>query len=182
MDIDRPVFTDGSCIDGRTRCAVFLQNEVAKYRLLDDASIFTAELYAIHQALQRFQKSTLHDFVIYSDSLCSLESIEQLYRTRHPLLKDVINNLAVDKNIAFVWVPGHSNMQGNEKDAKAATKMNTCDLKSKIKKESLATWQNQWEETNSHMLNIKRTTKRWESIKVFNRRAQVVITFYHRIP
>jgi hypothetical protein len=29
---------------------------------------------------------------------------------------------------------------------------------------------------NSHMLNIKRTTKRWQSIKVFNRRAQVVIT------
>jgi hypothetical protein len=26
------------------------------------------------------------------------------------------------------------------------------------------------------MLNIKRTTKRWEAIKVFNRRAQVVIT------
>jgi hypothetical protein len=55
-------------------------------------------------------------------------------------------------------------------------KMNTCDLKSKIKKESLATWQNQWELTTSHMLNIERTTKRWESIKVFNRRAQVLIT------
>jgi hypothetical protein len=39
-------------------------------------------------------------------------------------------------------------------------KMNTCDLKSKIKKESLATWQNQWEQI----------------IKVFNRGAQVVIT------
>jgi hypothetical protein len=96
----RPVFTDVSCIDGRTGCTAFLQNEVAKYRLLDDASIFTAEPYAIHQALQRFQKSTLHDFVIYSDSLSSLESIEQLYRTRHPLLnqiQDVINNLAVEK-------------------------------------------------------------------------------------
>jgi hypothetical protein len=34
-----PVFTDGSCIDGRTVCAVFLPNEVAKYRLLDNASI-----------------------------------------------------------------------------------------------------------------------------------------------
>jgi hypothetical protein len=27
-----PVFTDGSCIDGRTECAVFLPNEEAKYR------------------------------------------------------------------------------------------------------------------------------------------------------
>jgi hypothetical protein len=49
-------------------------------------------------------------------------------------------------------------------------------LKSKIKKESIATLQNQWEQTTSHMLNIQRTTKRWESIKVFNCRAQVVIT------
>jgi hypothetical protein len=43
-----PVFTDGSCIDDSTGCAVFLPKEVAKYRLLNDASIFTAELYAIH--------------------------------------------------------------------------------------------------------------------------------------
>jgi ribonuclease HI len=146
-----PVFTDGSCIYGRTGCTVFLQNEVAKYRLLDDASIFTVELYAIHQSLLRIQELTFHDFVIYSDSLSSLESIEQLYPTRHPLLnqiQDVIHNLAVDKNIAFVWVPRHSNIQGNETAEKAATnlqmlsdlKMNTCNLKSKIKKESLATW------------------------------------------
>jgi hypothetical protein len=45
-------------------------------------------------------------------------------------------------------------------------KMNTCDLKSIIKKETSARWQNQWEQTIS---------PRWESIKVFNRRAQVVI-------
>jgi hypothetical protein len=84
---------------------------------------------------------------------------------------------------SFVWIPGHSNIKGNETAAKVATnlqmpsdlKMKTCDLKSKIKKESLATWKNQWEQTTSHMLNIKRTTKRWESIKVFNQRAQVVI-------
>jgi hypothetical protein len=80
-------------------------------------------------------------------SLSSLESIEQLYPTRHPLLnqiQDDIQNLAVDKNITFVWVPGHSDIQGNETAAKAATnlqmppdlKMSTCDLKSKIKKES----------------------------------------------
>jgi hypothetical protein len=98
---------------------------------LEDASIFTAQLYAIHQALLRIQESTLHDFVIYSDFLSSLESIEQLYQTRHPLLYSY-------------------NIQGNEtadKAAKAATKlqmpsdlkMYTCDLKSKIKKESLAT-------------------------------------------
>jgi ribonuclease HI len=111
------VLTDGSCIDGRTRCAVFLPNEVAKYRLLDDTYIFTAELFGIHQALLRIQESILHNFVIYSDSLSSLESIEQLYPTRHPLLnhiQDVIHNLAVDKNIAFVWVPRHSYIQGNE--------------------------------------------------------------------
>jgi ribonuclease HI len=57
-------------------------SEVAKYPLLDDATIFTAELYAIHQALLRIQESTLHDFVIYSDSLSSLESVEHINPTR----------------------------------------------------------------------------------------------------
>jgi ribonuclease HI len=103
------VFTDGSCIDGRTGCA-----------------IFTAELYAIHQALLRIQESTLHDFVIYSDFLSSLESIKQLYPTRHPLLnqiQDVIHNMPVDKNIAFVWVPRYSNIEGNETADKVATNL-----------------------------------------------------------
>jgi hypothetical protein len=58
-----PVFTDERGIYGRTGCAVFHPNEVAKYRLLDDASIFTAELYAIHQAPLRIQASPLHDLV-----------------------------------------------------------------------------------------------------------------------
>jgi ribonuclease HI len=120
---------------------------------------------AIHHALLRIQESTLHDCVIYSDSLSSLESIEQLYPTRHLLLnqiQDVIHNLAVYKNIAFVCGPSHSNIQGNETADNTAIaainlqmppdlKMNICDLKSKIKKESLATWQKQWEQTTSHV-------------------------------
>jgi hypothetical protein len=56
----KPVFKYGSCIDCRTGFAVFLPNKVAKTRLLDDTSIFNAELYAIHQALLRIQESTLH--------------------------------------------------------------------------------------------------------------------------
>jgi hypothetical protein len=37
--------------------------------------------------------------------------------------------------------------------------MNTCGLKAKVKRESLAKWQNQWEQSTSQMLNIKRTTE-----------------------
>jgi hypothetical protein len=51
-------------------------------------------------------------------------------------------------------------------------KTNTCELKSKVKRESLATW----EQSTSQMLNIEQTAKRWDAIEVFNRRVQVVIT------
>jgi hypothetical protein len=78
----------------RTGYAVFLLNEVAKYRLLDDALIFTAEIFAIHQVTPRIQESTLQDFVIYSDSL-STQNLS-LYRTT---LSNPIWDLAVDKNI-----------------------------------------------------------------------------------
>jgi ribonuclease HI len=95
--------------------------EVAKYRLLNDASILTAELYAIHQALLRIPEATLQDFVIYFDSLSSLESIEQLYPTQHPLLSQIQDVIQSIKNIAFVWVwvPRHCNIQGNETSEKS---------------------------------------------------------------
>jgi hypothetical protein len=88
-------------------------------------------------------------------------------------IQDVIHNLAVDKNIAFVWVPGHSNIQGNETADKAATnlqmpsdlKMDTCDLKSKKK----AKQQGKINGNKQRVTNIKQTMKRWEYIKVFNR-------------
>jgi ribonuclease HI len=83
------------------------------------------------KALLRIQESTLHDFVIYYDSLSSLESIEQLYPARHPLLKQiqvVIQNLGLDKNIAFVWVPGHSNIQGNETAEKEPKIYKCCQI------------------------------------------------------
>jgi hypothetical protein len=70
-------------------------------------------------------------------------------------IQGVFHNPTVYKNIALVWVPGHGNFKGIKTADKAATnlqmpsdlKMNTCDLKSKIKKESLATWQHQWEQS-----------------------------------
>jgi hypothetical protein len=59
--------------------------------------------------------------------------------------------MAVDINIAFVWVLRYSNIKGNETAEKAVTKlqmlsdlkMKTCDLK------------NQCGQTTSQMLNIK---------------------------
>jgi hypothetical protein len=164
-------------LNGRAGCTVLLPNEVAKHHLLDDASMFTEELYAI----LRIQGSTLHDFVIHSDSLSSLETIELLYLTQHPLLNQihhVIHNLAVDKKShssgcqdIVVFKAMRADKAATNLQMPSDLKMNTCDLKSKIKKERLATWQNQWEQTTSQMLNIKRTTKRWKAFKVFNRRA-----------
>jgi hypothetical protein len=92
-----------------------------------------------------------------SASLSSLDSIEQLYLTQHPLLNQihhVIHNLAVDNTSHS---SGCQDIAIFKTADKAATnlqmpsdfKMNTCDLKSKIKKESLTTWQNQWEQTTS---------------------------------
>jgi hypothetical protein len=63
-------------------------------------------------------------------------------------------------------------------------KMNTCDcdMKSKIIKESIATWQNQWEKTPSHMLNIKRTTKRWDLSKYSTEELTHLTHSYHLEP
>jgi hypothetical protein len=84
--------------------------------------------------------------------------MKQLYPTRHSLLnqsQDVIHELAVDKNIALVWIPGQRSHQFTNTVRSQAEMISNR----KSKEKALEIWQNQW-----------------EAIKVFNRRAEVVIT------
>ena len=79
--------------------------------------MYTAEATAIDMALNLIGQSNQSSFVIASDSLSCLCALKA-YGTLDPKilkLKLKINALAKkDKNIVFLWSPGHVGIQGNE--------------------------------------------------------------------
>jgi len=69
------IFTDGSKEGNRVAAAVVHRDNSKGVRLPDTASIFRAELYAILRAIDVIRRSKEKNFVSFSDSMSSLQSI-----------------------------------------------------------------------------------------------------------
>ena len=87
----------------------------------------TAELLGIELGLQMVEESVATDFLIVSDSLNAMETLD-CGNLGNPDMQDVIDkivDLRKSKRIIFCWVPGHTGIAGNEavdKLAKLAAK------------------------------------------------------------
>ena len=112
------VFTDGSKTDDKvTSAAVFTHtHKLLTRRLPANASVYSAELYAILLALQHIPKTRYHSHIVFSDSMSSLQAIASP-GTVHPMVTDIIlrydslcNN---NHTIIFCWIPGHTGIKGN---------------------------------------------------------------------
>ena len=73
--VGQRIFTDGSKEGNRVAAAVVHRDNTKCVRLPDAASIFRAELYALLLAIDVVRRSTENNFVIFSDSKSSLQSI-----------------------------------------------------------------------------------------------------------
>ena len=117
-----------------------------KERLTDDVAIATAELKALHIALQvllDLPKATNDlcngiSVVICSDSLSALQELQANSPSREDLVLDIYNTLEellYNHNIAptFLWIPSHCGIEGNEEA------------------DSLAKQASEKEEVNSHI-------------------------------
>ncbi|KAK6171734.1 hypothetical protein SNE40_018172 [Patella caerulea] len=83
-----PIYTDGSKDGDRVASATVTPSETISVRLPPAATIFTAELRAIFQALEFIQSSTSLKHVIFTDSLSSLRAINNKQLV-HPLVADI---------------------------------------------------------------------------------------------
>ena len=157
------IFTDGSKVDEKVAAAAVLSvtpNSHCSCRLRDHCSTYTAELQAILLALKQAYQSQERKFIIFSDSLSALQALGKL-KTDHPLLiqiQEFLHKMNADqKEIVFMWVPGHVGIQGNEAvdgaakeahDNKPTTDfMPFSDLKPLTAKYVYQVWQKEWDET-----------------------------------
>ena len=71
------IYTDGSKTENSAGCAAFSHQGTIKYKLSRNATIFTAELYAISAALSIIKNNNNRKFTILSDSKSALHFIEK---------------------------------------------------------------------------------------------------------
>lgn len=93
---------------------------VIKHRISSYASIFTAEALAILTSLRAIRSNNLERVVILTDSLSVLVALRDLSfsKTKSHIIYQILelwsSLTAESKEIAFVWVPSHVGIPGNE--------------------------------------------------------------------
>ena len=188
------IYTDGSKSQNGVGCAVVYGNEIYEAKLPQFASVYTAEMTAIVQALEIVHNSRKKDFVIYSDSQSAIESLKT-FNAIHPLIRKAHEWLfwisSRKKAVCFCWIPSHVGLTGNEeadkyaKEAANSTlsqirKVPLEDMKSPIKSYIWRKWQERW--SSSHLANnkkykkIRKTVEVWPSSFQKERRVEIVLT------
>ncbi|KFM73192.1 RNA-directed DNA polymerase from mobile element jockey, partial [Stegodyphus mimosarum] len=179
------IFTDGSKNHDYVGAAFVCEKIIKTSTLHKAASAFMAETLAILNSLNFISKQNNKKFIIYSDSLSALESINT--NTSHPLVLDILKvHLHLRKagySIAYCWVPGHVGIKGNElADAAAKSADSTSenevpftDIRNYIKAKILSRWQELWKnQTLNKLRQVKPNLEYWESRG--NRKEDVLLT------
>ena len=184
------IYTDASKNINGTGFAVIIENESYIFSLPHNISIYTAETYAIYEAVKTGIALNLDNIIIISDSFSAITSITNPY-PKNELVHLIQNMLSTtNKDISFIWVPSHVGITGNEKaDSKAneatishsstkITKITISDATQNIKNKILDVWQNYWSKVplTNKLRNIKPYVNQWKNTLNISRREEVVIT------
>ena len=191
------VYTDGSKKDQHVGFAAVFQNETESGSLPGEASIFTAELYAIKMALDKILKTNLRDknYTFFSDSQSALLALKSRITTT-PIILDIKNMIEQARSrkleVDFCWVPGHVNISGNEKADKAAKEAAAnvnpltftrpvphTDTKRTVKAAVKAKWQEHWlspHQGEGKLREVKRDVGIWHSSYNKSRRIETALS------
>ena len=176
-DVD--IYTDGSKGENGVGAGGVIINgdqvEEFSQKLNDMASVFTAELSAIEVGLNKLEKFTDKVCVLYSDSLSSLQAIQsaKVDDRRIGVVYEILERLRRRRvEVSFCWIPGHTNIRGNEIADKAAKRacnlqqiqppqeVASSDCKPYIKGKVYGSWEARWRQLtdNKKLKSVQQTT------------------------
>ncbi|XP_055590748.1 uncharacterized protein LOC129742834 [Uranotaenia lowii] len=171
-------YTDGSkTSDQRVGCGIHSENLNVSLSLPTTCSVFSLEAYALLSTA--FNYCPPSGSVVFSDSASVLKASFG-GNVKHPWIAE-LSEVAVRKNITLCWVPGHSNIPGNEiadQLANVGTQMDPPNqavpspdaikwLKQKIK----LSWSHEWNHIHDNKLReVKNSTDTWNDRKTVSER------------
>ena len=191
------IFTDGSKqVDGVGFAAVLPTHSIAG-GLPVEASIFTAELYAVKATVELLIENDEGpcNYTIFCDSQSVLHALKS--SASRSLIVGAIKNLmtlaaAKAIHINLCWVPGHCGIAGNEKaDTKAKFASNSVDecrriraiphtdMTRIVKAAARREWQRKWssvEYQDNKLREVKAEIGYWSSSSNKNRRIETALT------
>lgn len=116
------IFTDGSKGKEGVGCAFYVPGSQKQklFKLPKEASIYTAELTAIRQAMYYCLKEHRSSFIIFTDSKSSVDCLQSLRiqpKTSY-LIQDILTSAceleSANKSVKIAWIKGHSDIHSNE--------------------------------------------------------------------
>jgi ribonuclease HI len=92
---------------------------------MNDSTIFTAELLGILKALKSEETVPNAGIITSTDSLSSIQSIEEIYSNGNlsqmlSHIKYALYDLRETNNVTLFWTPAHCGIEGNEQADEAA--------------------------------------------------------------
>jgi len=160
------LYADGSMSGDQVGSAAICGTTTKIVRLPNGVSIFRAELYAITMAHNIIYRNKENNFIIFSDSMSSLQAVKSLRLELdlvYQIIKDYSQLTASGKRIVVCWIPSHVNIPGNEKAdsaAKSALTLPVTKIKippieyiPRISQFCLKEWQDIWICCNSNKLH-----------------------------
>ena len=189
------IYTDGSKIEFKAASAACEKDTFKIERLPNYASIYSAELNAINLALDIIETKYdgIGNFVVCSDSQSSLQALES-NDFQNPILLAVRQRIHfLTRNsclhLSFLWIPGHSEIPGNEQvDILAKQglmlshtnnmKLPHSDFRSQIKPYIIKRWQTIWngqETKNQKLKEIQPVLGKWKHSTRKSRREEIIL-------
>ena len=195
------IYTDGSKItepNPSVASAIYIPhiNRTTCWRMRNEHSILSAELFAILQALKYINNETSGSkWIILTDSMSALRIIagtSDRYCDTVNEIQQLILNIVSTQEIILHWVKSHVGILGNEiadKSANAGHQNNRTILYSlareecysELKRKSLEFWDTYWKQTAEltsrglFLKNVRENLQQSVPLNVKHRRAEIVI-------
>ncbi|XP_058445718.1 uncharacterized protein LOC131426943 [Malaya genurostris] len=182
IDSEKIFYTDGSRIEEATGFGIFNNNVSVSFKLQEPASVYIAELAAVHYSLSVIVTLSPNHYFLFTDSLSAIEAIRSNAACKNEpfflgkikqCLNVILNN---SYQIPIVWVPAHCSIPGNER-ADILAKRGAIEgeiyerpiafneFYSASRQRTLASWQASWDKDDlgrwMHSIIPKISTKAW---------------------